>query len=55
MKLWGYQVEVGRAIVESVLSRDGRVITVEIARQGGKNEISAHIELLLLVPLMVGA
>ena len=49
MKLWGYQAEVGRAIVESVLSRDGRVITVEIARQGGKNEISAHIELLLLV------
>ncbi|HYM15767.1 MAG TPA: hypothetical protein VEZ14_09415 [Dehalococcoidia bacterium] len=43
-----YQQEAGRAIVESVRGRLGRSITVEIARQGGKNELSAQVELLLL-------
>ena len=43
-----YQTEVGRAVMESVLRRRGRVFTVEMARQGGKNELSAQLELLLL-------
>ncbi|MCH7697542.1 MAG: hypothetical protein IH865_01200 [Chloroflexi bacterium] len=34
--------------MESVLDRQGRSISVEIARQGGKNELSAQIEALLL-------
>jgi hypothetical protein len=43
-----YQRDAARAIVESVRGRLGRSITVEIARQGGKNELSAQIELFLL-------
>ncbi len=43
-----YQVEIGRAVLDSVLNRLGRTFTVEIARQGGKNELSAQIETLLL-------
>ncbi len=47
-RLRPYQCEAGRAILDSVFNRRGRTITVEIARQGGKNELSAQIELLLL-------
>ena len=43
-----YQQEAARAIAASVLERRGETITVEIARQGGKNELSAQIELFLL-------
>ncbi|MBI4201096.1 MAG: hypothetical protein HY531_02255 [Chloroflexi bacterium] len=43
-----YQVEVGRAVLKSVLERRGLTFTVEVARQGGKNELSAQLELLLL-------
>lgn len=43
-----YQIEPGRAIVESVLNRRGLSFSVEMARQGGKNELSAQIEALLL-------
>jgi hypothetical protein len=43
-----YQVEVGRAVMDSVLKGKGLTFTVEFARQGGKNELSAHLELLLL-------
>ena len=43
-----YQIEVGRAVLDSVLRRRGLTFTVEIARQGGKNEISAQLEVLLL-------
>jgi hypothetical protein len=43
-----YQVEAAKAIVESVVKRRGLTFSVEIARQGGKNEMSARIELLLL-------
>ena len=43
-----YQREVARAVVESVRRRRGLTFSVEIARQGGKNEVSARIELLLL-------
>ncbi len=43
-----YQVEIGRAVLDSVLRRKGLTFSVEIARQGGKNELSAQLELLLL-------
>ncbi len=43
-----YQTEIGRAILDSVLHGRGRTFTVEIARQGGKNELSAQMEMLLL-------
>lgn len=43
-----YQAEIGRAVLRSVLERQGLTFTVEIARQGGKNELSAQMELLLL-------
>lgn len=48
MRLRPYQREVARAVLDSVRSRAGHTFSVEIARQGGKNELSAHIELLLL-------
>jgi hypothetical protein len=43
-----YQAEVARAILDSVLNRRGLTFSVEIARQGGKNELSAQLEVLLL-------
>jgi hypothetical protein len=48
MMLRPYQREVARAVLESIRARSGHTFSVEIARQGGKNELSAHIELLLL-------
>ncbi len=44
-----YQREAGRAIVSSVLEGRGLTITVVMARQAGKNELSAQVELLLLL------
>ena len=46
--LRSYQREVARAIFNSVFARKGLTFSVEIARQGGKNELSAQLELLLL-------
>lgn len=43
-----YQLVAARAIVESVARRRGLSFSVEIARQGGKNELSARVELYLL-------
>ena len=43
MKLRPYQQEVARAVVDSILNKKGIVFSVEIARQGGKNELSAHL------------
>ena len=40
------------AILDSVFSRKGFTFCVEIARQGGKNELSAQLELLLLTLYM---
>ena len=48
MILRQYQIEVARAVVDSVQGHRGLTFSVEIARQGGKNELSAHLELLLL-------
>ena len=44
-----YQLEAYRAILDSILSRRGLSFSVEIARQGGKNELSAQLEALLLL------
>lgn len=49
MPLRPYQVEARRAVVESVRYGVGRSFSIEIARQGGKNELSAQIELELLL------
>jgi len=48
LKLRPYQCLPGRAIVESALGRRGLTFTVVMARQAGKNELSAHVELFLL-------
>ncbi|MGQ9545818.1 MAG: hypothetical protein ACUVTR_01440 [Dehalococcoidia bacterium] len=48
MKLRPYQLEVARAAMGSIQRRMGLTFSVEIARQGGKNELSAHLEVLLL-------
>src|SRR5437870_2057137 len=42
-----YQSQVGRAVIDSVLDRCGLTITVVMARQAGKNEISAQAEAFL--------
>jgi hypothetical protein len=47
-RLRPYQREPAFAILDSVLGRKGLTFSVEIARQGGKNELSAQLELLLL-------
>jgi hypothetical protein len=47
-RLRPYQRQVALAILDSVFSRKGVTFSVEIARQGGKNELSAQLELLLL-------
>ncbi|HEX77489.1 MAG TPA: hypothetical protein G4O03_03635 [Dehalococcoidia bacterium] len=51
-RLRPYQIEVARAILDSVLHRRGLTFSVEIARQGGKNELSAQLEVLLLTLFM---
>jgi len=52
MKLRPYQLEVARAVMDSIAKGSGLTISVEIARQGGKNELSAHLEVLLLTLYM---
>ena len=49
VQLYPYQVEIGRAVIDSLRRGEGHTFTVEIARQGGKNELSAQLELFLLV------
>jgi hypothetical protein len=43
-----YQTAIARAVLDSVLHQRGRVLTVEIASQGGARELSAQLECLLL-------
>jgi len=47
-RLRSYQCLPGRAIVDSALKGRGLTFTVVMARQAGKNELSAQVELLLL-------
>jgi len=51
-RLRPYQRQVALAILDSVFSKKGTTFSVEIARQGGKNELSAQLELLLLTLYM---
>jgi len=51
-RLRPYQRGVAQAVLDSVFSRKGLTFSVEIARQGGKNELSAQLELLLLTLYM---
>jgi hypothetical protein len=51
-KLRPYQREAAQAILDSVFKRRGLTFSVEMARQGGKNELSAQLELLLLTLYM---
>ncbi len=51
-RLRPYQREVAQAILNSVFGRKGLTFSVEIARQGGKNELSSQLELLLLTLYM---
>ena len=43
-----YQLDIGYAVAKSVRHRKGLTFTVEIARQGGKNELSAQLAVLYL-------
>jgi hypothetical protein len=43
-----YQQQIVLPVLESVYDKHGLTFTVEIARQGGKNEISASLETLIL-------
>ena len=51
-RLRPYQQEVAKAVLESVQNHQGLTFSVEIARQGGKNELSAILELTLLTLYM---
>src|SRR4030042_3267530 len=52
-RLYPYQREAALAVLDSVFGGKGLTFSVEIARQGGKNELSAQLELLLLTLFMV--
>jgi hypothetical protein len=52
MNLRPYQAEVLKAIIRSIQTNAGLTFSVEISRQGGKNELSAHLEVLLLTMFM---
>lgn len=47
-ELTGYQQEIARAILDSVINDRGLTFTVEIARGGGVRELSVQVERLLL-------
>jgi hypothetical protein len=49
-----YQMEAARAILASIERRDGAIFTVMMARQMGKNELSAQLEAWLLRVLQYG-
>jgi hypothetical protein len=51
-KLRPYQQDVARAVLRSIFNQQGQTFSVEIARQGGKNELSFQLELLLLTLYM---
>lgn len=48
-RLRPYQAEIARAILGRIADRRGGSISVEVARQGGKNEVSAQVELATLL------
>ena len=46
--LRSYQLEPARAVLASILSGQGRTFAIQMARQAGKNELSAQLEAYLL-------
>ncbi|HVB60215.1 MAG TPA: hypothetical protein VNE61_03390 [Ktedonobacteraceae bacterium] len=52
--LYPYQREAAEAILESVFGGHGRIITVMMARQSGKNQLSAVLEAFLLSCMQQG-
>ena len=48
LRLRPYQLQVYRDVMASITGRRGLTFTVAMARQGGKNELSAMVELSLL-------
>jgi hypothetical protein len=48
-RLRPYQLAAGRAIADSAMNGRGLTFTVVMARQAGKNELSAQVEMLLLL------
>ena len=52
-RLRPYQREIGLAVLDSIFHKKGLTFSVEISRQGGKNELSAQLELLLLTLFIV--
>lgn len=46
--LYPYQLEVAEAILDSIRGGHGRILTVMMARQAGKNQLSATLEAYLL-------
>jgi len=52
--LFPYQAAIAEAVLESVLDNHGRIFTVMMARQSGKNQLSAVIEAYLLACLSEG-
>jgi hypothetical protein len=48
-RLRPYQLAAGRAIADSAMNGRGLAFTVVMARQAGKNELSAQVEMLLLL------
>lgn len=53
--LYPYQAEIAAAILASIRGGDGRIFTVMMARQSGKNQLSAVIEAYLLATHSEGA
>ena len=47
-----YQLDIGYAVTKSMYHRKGLTFTVEIARQGGKNELSAQMAVYYLTKYM---
>ena len=52
--LYPYQAQIAEAILQSILEGQGRIFTVMMARQSGKNQLSAVIEAYLLTCLAEG-
>jgi hypothetical protein len=52
--LYPYQAEVAVAILTSIAEERGRIFTVMMARQSGKNQLSAVLEAFLLTHLSAG-
>src|SRR5579859_4468358 len=53
--LYPYQAEIAQAVLASILGGQGRIFTVMMARQTGKNQLSAIIEAYLLCSMSEGA